>query len=163
MSKTNYKTPPRFDGNFTQFNKEVNLWRKVCGIKTEDQGGILALSFTGTPRTLATNLPEEEIISANGVDKVMEVLKKLYAKDSIDSKFKVLVELENFVRENGMTVMEYVAEFERKFTAATDFLGGEAYADFMKAFKGGGPDPFFQDYGYRVRARNEVPGTQRLV
>ena len=74
------------------------MWRKVCGIKTEDQGGILALSLTGTPRTLATNLPEEEIVAANGVEKVMEVLKKPYAKDSIDSKFKVLIELENFIR-----------------------------------------------------------------
>ena len=133
-TKSSYRSPPKFDGNFTQFEKEVSLWKDCCGIKAEEQGGILALSLTGTPRTLATNIPHANIVCAQGLNNVMEELKKLYATDSIDNKFKVLTELETYCRSDE-SVMDYIAEFERKFTAATDFLGAEAYADFMKAFK----------------------------
>lgn len=131
----NFRQPPKFDGNFTQFAKEVNLWKKVCGVKAEDLGGILALSLTGTPRAIATSLAESDIIAEDGLDKVLSELKKLYAKDSIDSQYKVLEELETYVRGDGVCIMEYIAEFDRRFKKANDFLGGEAYADFMKAYK----------------------------
>ena len=131
----NFRQPPKFDGNFTQFAKELNLWNKVCGVKAEDLGGILALSLTGTPRAIATSLAEADIIAEDGLDKVLSELKKLYAKDSIDSQYKVLEELETYVRGDGVCIMEYIAEFDRRFKKANDFLGGEAYADFMKAYK----------------------------
>ena len=130
-----YKEPPKFTGNYTQFVKEVGFWSKVCGLQKKDQGMALALTLRGTPRMLATSLNEDTIYTDDGLGVVLGELKKLYAKDSIDSKFKVLTDLERYERPEDVGVMDYIAEFENLYNLTKDFLGDEVYADYMKAFK----------------------------
>ena len=130
-----FKEPPRFTGNFTQFEREVLIWSRVCGLDRKAQGEALALTLKDTPRLIATALPEEEIHADDGLKRVLDELKKLYAKDSIDSKFQVLSDLEKYERPDSTSIMEYIGEFEKRYNASKDFCGSEAYADYMKAFK----------------------------
>ena len=131
----NYRSPPSFTGNFLQWEKEVKLWVRVSGVKAENAGGVIALSLTGIARTLATSIAEEDLIKPEGVTLVLAEVKKLYAKDNVDSKFKMLKEVEDFTRKPEQTVMEYLAQFERKYQEAADHLGEQPYGETMKAYK----------------------------
>ena len=69
-SKKSFKEVPSFNGNYSQFEREVKLWSSVSSLKNTEQGAALALSLVGAARTIATNLPEEDIKAADGLTKV---------------------------------------------------------------------------------------------
>ena len=80
-------------------------------------------------------LGEEALNQDDGLTTVLAELKKLFAKDNIDSQYKALCDLEGFVRKSDVTMMEYISEFEIKCRLAVDIIGTEPYADYMKAYR----------------------------
>ena len=130
-----YQQVPVFNGNFAQFEREVKLWSSVSLLKKPEQGVALALSLTGTARIKATTIPEDELKAENGLDRVLREIKSLFEKDSVDAKYKVLKELEDFVRSDDQSIMQYIIMFELKLRTAEDIAGGNPYSDAMKAYR----------------------------
>ena len=130
-----YQQVPAFNGNFAQFEREVKLWCSVSLLKTPEQGVALALSLSGTARIKATTIPEDELKAENGLERVLREIKSLFEKDSVDAKYKVLKELEEFVRPDDQSIMQYIIMFELKLRTAEDVSGGNPYSDAMQAYK----------------------------
>ena len=130
-----YQQVPVFNGNFAQFEREVKLWSSVSLLKKPEQGVALALSLTGTARIKATTIPEDELKAENGLERVLREIKSLFEKDSVDAKYKVLKELEEFVRPDDQSIMQYIIMFELKLRTAEDIAGGNPYSDAMKAYR----------------------------
>ena len=130
-----YQQVPAFNGNFAQFEREVKLWSSVSLLKKPEQGLALALSLTGTARIKATTIPEDELKAENGLERVLREIKSLFEKDSVDAKYKVLKELEDFVRPDDQSIMQYIIMFELKLRTVEDIAGGNPYSDAMQAYK----------------------------
>ena len=131
----NFKEVPSFEGNYAQFEREVNLWSTVSKLRDEEKGAALALSLKGTARQIATNLPTADLNAATGLANVLAAVKTLFEKDSMDSKYKALKEVEQYVRKPEENVMDFIVEFELRYNKARDISGEAIYSDAMKAFK----------------------------
>ena len=133
---TGYKDPPKFDGvNFTQWRREVELWGSITKLDKKQQGIAVALTLKDTARSVATALGQAVLNSDDGLKAVLDEMNKLFGKNNIDCQYQALNELEVYARESGVTIMEYIAQFEIKFRLTVDLIGAEPYSDYMKAYK----------------------------
>ena len=92
------RTPPRLceAKNYESYLKLLNVWRIATDLPKEKQGAALLLSLDNEAQQAALRVDQTTLASANGVDKVIEELNKVYAKDKTLLKYKALEDLENY-------------------------------------------------------------------
>ena len=131
-----YKQPPAFSGNFETWEVEVKLWAVACGVDTNKQGAALALSLpvNSTARQLALNVGQEELVKETGVEEIIKVLKPIYQADSVDQRFRSLMQIQRLTRLENEDINHFISKFEDAMRYHVTISGTEPYADDMKSF-----------------------------
>ena len=133
----NYKNPPEFSSNicYTQWKKELAVWKIGTDVAKGKQGPAVALSLSGKARAAALMVDTEAMAKDDGLDKVIEELDKLFQVDTLQSTFKAIEELEEYRRPSGTTITEYITEFGRLVAIVKDYRKADTYEDGIMAYR----------------------------
>ena len=120
MASSNIKTPPTLDQHkdYESWEKSFKLWQLVTDLKPEKQGPALALALTGKARDVALELSVDDMSKDDGVSKIMQKLRAVYKKDSVDSAYEAFEKFIYFKRPDEMQIAAFITEFERKLNKA---------------------------------------------
>ena len=105
---------PVFDGkpeNFRSFLQEVELWLMVTQLPPSRRAPALALEMDKKPRELCLTIGVDELKSDDGVEKILDMLRKHIAPDAHDSAFRDVVVFFGLRRVNH-TLDEYLSMFQ---------------------------------------------------
>ena len=124
MASKSIRNPPKLVDckSYEAYTKLINIWRIATDLPKEKQGAALLLSLEGEAQSAALRVPEDELKSDEGINKVIAELDKLYQKDKTTLKFRALEDLENFKKSKTMTMAQYILQFETKLDK-TKILG----------------------------------------
>ena len=117
---SNIKNPPGLEksSSYEQWEMSLKMWQLVTDLKLEQQGPAVFLSLSGKAKDAVYDLGVENIKSAQGVDKILEVLGKIYKKDEVDTAYEAFESFINFRREENMNISQFINEFERRYNKA---------------------------------------------
>ena len=84
MSKR-FDNPPvlKTSRTYDDFIKLLKVWQTATSIPKEKQGAALLLTLEDEAQQAALRISNEQLCSAQGLDKVVAELDKLYKKDAI--------------------------------------------------------------------------------
>ena len=114
-SGNRFLAPPMLgdEVDFDSWVHEVEVWQCVTTLEKKKQGPALYLSLEGKARKGCFDLGVDVLNKDDGVDKLIEKLKSLYAKDKDQAAFLAYKNFETFIRPPTMSIQEYIHEFER--------------------------------------------------
>ena len=114
-SRNRFLAPPMLgdEVDFDSWVHEVEVWQCVTTLEKKKQGPALYLSLEGKARKGCFDLGVDVLNKDDGVDKLIEKLKSLYAKDKDQAAFLAYKNFETFIRPPTMSIQEYIHEFER--------------------------------------------------
>ena len=109
-----YKAPPEWEEGkiFEKWQDEVQLWLLVTDLEEAKRGPALALSLSGRKREIALDIPPTELTDEGGVQKLLDTLKAVFARDEVDQFYECYVNFETITRSNGR-MTDYIQNFER--------------------------------------------------
>ena len=87
-------------------------------MKPEKRGPALILAISGKAQEIVLELSLDEIKAAEGVETILNKLRSIYRKDSVDTAYEAFEKFIYFTREGSMTISEYINEFERRYNKA---------------------------------------------
>ena len=135
MASKSIRNPPKLADckSYEAYTKLINIWRIATDLPKEKQGAALLLSLEGEAQSAALRVPEDELKSNEGIEKVLLELDKLYQKDKTTQKFQALEDLENFRKSKNMKMAQYILQFETKLDKTK--LLGVTWPDDIIAFR----------------------------
>ena len=74
----------------------------MTDLEVKKQGPVIYLALEGPTQQACSNVDLKELHSENGVTRVIEKLKSLYAKDVNQAAFMAYENFENFTRPEGL-------------------------------------------------------------
>ena len=119
-SNKNIKNPPPLDKspNFEQWEKSLKYWQAVTDLPKAKQGPAVTLSLSGKALEAAMELDFEEVSGDTGVQKVVERLRKIYAKDKVEAAYEAFDKFIHFKKKDKMNMVDYITEFESNYSKA---------------------------------------------
>ena len=112
-----YGLPPfREDQDFDNWMHELDLWQDVTEQKKEKQASIVYLSLPVKARQGCSAITKAELQSADGMKILTDKLRELYAVDKDQAMFNAYEKFEEFRRSPGMSMSDYINEFEHLYT-----------------------------------------------
>ena len=111
-----FANPPTLAENGEGYEewKLTKMWMKFTKFRRTEQGSVLAVkALKGEARSLALSLPEEDLDSEDGVDKLLMELDKLYLKDKDTMGYDCWKKLSTYSRSTETSILSYCAEFRR--------------------------------------------------
>ena len=126
--------PPEFmeSMSWTDYKKEIKIWRALTTLTPEKQGPCLYLSLKGKAREAALELDIEAIKGEDGIQLILERLDVLFLEDTTQTAYLAYQTFENFKRLSKMLMKDYLVKFEQLYTKIKDHQiilwdGGLAY------------------------------------
>ena len=119
-SSKNIRNPPLLEASpsFEQWEKSLQYWQAITDLAKSKQGPAVTLSLTGKALEAAMELDFAEVSADDGVKKVVERLRKIYAKDTVEAAYVAFENFIHFKRENSISILDYITEFESKYSKA---------------------------------------------
>ena len=117
--------PPSWDDDksFDVWKSELDLWKMVTDLTKQKQGPAIVLTLTGRKREVAMELSAEELSAEDGLNKVLNVLSKAFAKEKCDALYEVYETFESIQRgDKDMT--SFIDEFERAISKMKKIRNG---------------------------------------
>ena len=102
-----------------------------CGKK--DQAVAVALSLTGKYRDVATELSLNDLNTDNGMHFLFRHMDTNFKKESADNAFECYEAFENTIRQDSVSINDYILNFERSYNKASTH--GMVLPESVKAFK----------------------------
>lgn len=106
------------DQPFEDWRKEIRIWEKTNTILNVDpivQAGCLYKALKGLPKTTVTSeLTEDEIMSEEGVKKIIDTLSFFYIGNVTQSAFNGIDNLIKYKRPATLSLEEFFIEFQLK-------------------------------------------------
>ena len=118
-----FKAPPvmREGLTYEDWKKELNIWRKFTDLSKQRQGGALFLTLTGKAReTVLAEVPLSKFDEDSGIDEITKALDTLYLQDATENAFVTFDSFIKFRRPQGMSLKEYLAEFNLRYNKIKD-------------------------------------------
>ena len=91
------------------------MWKLVTDLKEEKQALAIALSLRGQARATALEIKAGKLNDKDGMKVLLKTLDEVYKKDDVDIAYSVYTKFENFRRVDGMSMTDYIVEFERLY------------------------------------------------
>ena len=131
------KTPPPFDRNvddYEKWKKKFTLWQSITDVTNDKQGGLIILRLDDrTQDSIMEAMKTEDINKENGADLVIAQLDTIFQKDKTVTAYEAYEEFETFKRPEGMSMAEYISEFEKKWNKTK--AKGTALSDNVLAYR----------------------------
>ena len=120
IMSSNIKNPPLLEKStsYDSWKLSLQMWQVVTDLKVEQQGPAVFLSLTDKAKDAVSELGIEVIKTADGVNKILEKLEKIYKKDSVDAAYDAFEAFINYKRESGTKISHFITEFERLYSKA---------------------------------------------
>ena len=118
-----FKAPPvmREGLIYEDWKKELSIWRKFTDLSKQRQGGALFLTLTGKAReTVLAEVPLSKFDEDSGIDEITKALDTLYLQDATENAFLTFDSFIKFRTPHGMSLKEYLAEFNPRYNKIKD-------------------------------------------
>ena len=102
---------------YDEWKVELEIWREFTSLEKSKQGPALVLSLSGNARKAARSVPIADLKKDNGIDLILVELDKYYSRDEGRRQMKAFDEFINFRRSEGMSVRDFLLQFELKHNA----------------------------------------------
>jgi len=115
MAAGNYKTLPQFDEkkSYENWKNEIEVWRLVTELE-EKQASAVALSLSGSARDSALEIAAADLNVDGGMLILLAKLDSVFLKEEKDRQCEAYTEFDRIGRENGVSMVDNVIEFERR-------------------------------------------------
>ena len=116
----NIKNPPLLSASpsFEQWEKAMKYWQAVTDLPKAKQGPAVTLSLSGKALEAAMELDFDEVSAEDGVVKVMDRLRSIYAKDEVEAAYEAFDNFIHFKRNENSSMAEFITAFELKYSKA---------------------------------------------
>ena len=107
--------PPDYDeAKFTwkNYRMEVEMWSELTKLVPEKKGPALWISLTGKAKEIIQDMPMDTVKAADGLDKMIDELDKVFKIDDNQAAYLAYQEFENFRRPSDMSMQDFVVKFE---------------------------------------------------
>ena len=109
-----YGLPPfSEDQDFESWCHEIDMWSFVTEVKKEKQACTVYLSLPKKVRLACKSLTQEEMSQDDGMKKLTDKLRELYAVEKDQAMFNAYEKFETFKRTGEMSIKDFINEFER--------------------------------------------------
>ncbi|KAK9537927.1 hypothetical protein VZT92_005501 [Zoarces viviparus] len=117
MAAGNYKVPPPFDEkkSYESWKNEVEIWRLVTDLEKKKQALAVALSLTGRAGDSALEIAAVDLNDDEGMNVLLTKLDAVFLKEETDRQYEAYTEFDRITRENGVSMVDYIVEFERRY------------------------------------------------
>ena len=122
-SGCNSKVPPPFDKSmdYDKWVKKLRIWQQYTSLEKAKQGPALFLCLEEDAQDAILELPDTDISSDQGVEKIIECLNGLYLKDKTQKAYEAYEYFEMYKRPEGLGITEFVNEFEKRHNRTKAF------------------------------------------
>lgn len=114
----NMKNPPVWQGgdqSYSMYKKELQFWCEYTDLKPEERGfAILFRLEEKDAKEAVMRLDMNEIKCERGVDNIINIMDKLYAKETKISLYETYCYFEEYRRPTGTNISDFINEFERR-------------------------------------------------
>ena len=112
------KNPPVWQGgdqSYSMYKKELQFWCEYTDLKPEERGfAILFRLEEKDAKEAVMRLEMNEIKCEAGVDNIIDIMDKLYAKETKISLYETYCYFEEYRRPTGTNISDFINEFERR-------------------------------------------------
>jgi len=118
------------DQDYYCFKKELLLWNELTELCVTKRAGYVVMKLPGRAKdVILSNVDQQELLNGRvegdvvmtGFDILIEELDKLFLQSMEDEAYLALNIFENFRRERGVGMMDYILEFERCYNHVKRF------------------------------------------
>jgi hypothetical protein len=103
---------------YIDWKKELQIWKATntaLTVGNKIQAGVLFESLSGVPRrTVLSELTVEEIISDDGVEKIISTLDNYFMGNTTQQAFSSIDDLMNYKCKPGTTIENFIVEFQMR-------------------------------------------------
>ena len=114
--------PPKFlkSKNYERYRQELTAWREITDLSKDKQGIAIALSLPEEDESqirekVFDQIPVDDLKSDDGLTVLLNFLDKHLAKDDLTDSLEKFEDFDDFYRNDGQSIHEYVAEFDTKY------------------------------------------------
>ena len=113
-----YKAPPVFDDaedEYVDWKYDVSVWKSFTEYQAEKQGPAVFLNLKGKSKQAIREITAEELSAADGVDKILARLDKVFLKDKSTQCLIAFTEFYDYRRKEGDTFQDFIIQFEKLY------------------------------------------------
>ena len=109
------KIPPKMDkeGDYETWKSDLKIWRRLTDLEKPKQALVVHLRLEGRARIASSELGEDILGKADGLDKLLEKLDSLFLRDKSTRQYSAFRELYKLSRKSDQSVDYYITEFEQ--------------------------------------------------
>ena len=116
--------PPDFAKckSYERYKQELQAWAKVTEVAKKKQGIAIALSLPedgedqyGIREKVFEQIDIDELETEDGLKTLIAFFDKHMGKDELADSFQKFEHFEDFSRENGQSITDYIAQFDQKY------------------------------------------------
>ena len=101
--------------SYESWRKDVLRWCIVSKLSEVEKAYTISNSLTDRARTSADLMPDEELLSENGVKNLLKKLDKVYMKNKHSKKFDLFSSLYNLKKGKGTSMHDYICDFQHTY------------------------------------------------
>ena len=109
-----WKAPPVYqEGNsYEEYKRDIQIWILLKVATPEESGLLVYRTLTGRAKASCNDLTPDEIASEDGLNLILQRLDTLFLGDDNLRIYRDLDVFEKFRRINGMSMTDFILEFE---------------------------------------------------
>lgn len=117
MSLSVIKNPPVLEDldNYEQWKEDVLMWKEVTDLAKNKQALAVHLTLKGQAKEVANQVTTEDKKKETGLDILLKKLDEAFLKEPERRKFMAYQEFEECVRKDGMSICDFMREFDTKY------------------------------------------------
>ena len=113
------KSPPVFhpetDDDYVSWKSDIAIWKLYTDTKPEKLGAAVYLALQGKAREAVRVITAEEIGVADGYDRIIAELDKVYLKDETTRVFCAFQDFYEYRRDGGDNFSKFIVEYEKRY------------------------------------------------
>ena len=132
--------PPTFISetkSYSAYKTDLKIWSRITGVPKTNQAEVVVYGLEGHPtgikEKILVNIGDQLENAVDGIDKLLVFLDTIYQEDDMSSAWTKYKNFNKITRAEGVTVSNYIAEFEKEYLLAKS--AGCVYSDIILAFR----------------------------
>ena len=121
--------------NYLQWRREALIWQLGTNVANVKQAPRVVMCLEGKVRDFASRIAHNHLGAENGLEYLIGQLDEYYKEDEAQTIFLAIDQLENFIRDESQSMVEYISEFSRRNDHIAELLGKDAYHDGVLAYR----------------------------
>ena len=113
------------DTSFECWEKDVRIWLLATKTEKQRRAASLVLAMKGRAKAICRNLDPETLQADDGVESVVNELKKVFEQDNTQTTFSSIEKFETLLREPNQSINDYISIFSERYRDLKTRLGGE--------------------------------------